>query len=55
MKGLTLASFSDITLARFQHLVSMAGIDGSWVEEGLDPLRENVRTIVWLVIGTLST
>lgn len=43
MKGLTLASFSDITLARFQHLVSMAGIDGSWVEEGLDPLRENVR------------
>jgi hypothetical protein len=42
-KGLTLASFSDITQDRFEDLVSRAAVEGSWVEASLGPLRENVR------------
>ncbi len=42
-KGLTLASFSDIPLQSFEELVSKAAIANSWVEETLDPMRENVR------------
>ena len=44
MKALTLASFSDITLERFEELVSRAAVGDSWVERSLGPLRENVRT-----------
>jgi hypothetical protein len=42
-KGLTLASLSDIDAARFEELVARAQIAGSWVEETLSALRENVR------------
>ncbi len=42
-KGLTLASFSDITQERFEDLVSRAAVAGSWIEASLGPLRENVR------------
>lgn len=42
-KGLTLASLSDINAARFEELVANAQIAGSWVEEILSTLRENVR------------
>lgn len=42
-KGLTLASLSDINAARFEELVANAQITGSWVEESLSALRENVR------------
>jgi hypothetical protein len=43
MKGLTLASFSDTTPEQFEELVSRASVAGSWVNENLGPLRENVR------------
>jgi hypothetical protein len=42
-KGLTLASFSDITQEHFEELVSRAAVAGSWIEESLSSLRENVR------------
>lgn len=42
-KALTLASFSDVTSECFEELVSEADIGGSWVEENLNVLRENVR------------
>lgn len=42
-KGLTLASFSDMTRARFEEIVSRAAIQYTWVEQSLRPLRENVR------------
>jgi hypothetical protein len=42
-KGLTLASFSDITPERFEELVSRAAVDHTWVEQSLGRLRENVR------------
>jgi hypothetical protein len=42
-KGLTLASFSDITVSGFEALVSAAAIKGTWVERGLRTLKEHVR------------
>jgi hypothetical protein len=42
-KGLTLASLSDIDPDRFDELVEKAQTTGSWVEESLSALRENVR------------
>jgi hypothetical protein len=42
-KGLTLASFSDITRPHFEELVSKAAVAHTWVEESLTPLRDNVR------------
>jgi hypothetical protein len=42
-KGLTLASFSDLTQDRFEELVVKAAIGRTWVEQNLRPLRENVR------------
>jgi hypothetical protein len=42
-KGLTLASFSEVTPSRFEELVSRAAVEHTWVEQSLRPLRENVR------------
>jgi hypothetical protein len=42
-KGLTLASFSDITPDRFEELVASAAVEHTWVQQSLRPLRENVR------------
>ncbi|MGA7238477.1 MAG: hypothetical protein WBY44_22530, partial [Bryobacteraceae bacterium] len=42
-RGLTLASFSDVTPLRFEEIVSTAGIAQTWVEESLRLLRKNVR------------
>ena len=42
-KGLTLASLSDMNADRFEELVTEAQIAGSWVEESLSALRENLR------------
>jgi hypothetical protein len=42
-KGLTLASFSEVTPPRFEELVSRAAVEHTWVEQSLGPLRENVR------------
>ena len=43
MKGLTLASFGEISVKDFELLSSKAAVVGSWVEDGLAALRENVR------------
>ncbi len=43
VKGIALASFSDISLERFEDLVLQSGIVGSWAEDSLGLLRENVR------------
>ena len=42
-KGLTLASFSNMTPERFEEFVPRAAIEHTWVEQSLRPLRENVR------------
>lgn len=41
--GLTLASFSDLTLTEFDSLVQFAAIDGSWIGDQVEWLRSNVR------------
>jgi hypothetical protein len=43
MKGLTLASFSEVTPERFEELVSRAAVTNSWAEKVLRPLRYRVR------------
>jgi hypothetical protein len=42
-KGLTLASFSDLTAPRFEELISAAAVENTWVEQSLGPLRENIH------------
>jgi hypothetical protein len=42
-KGLTLASFSNVTSPRFEEIVSTAAIAQTWVEQSLRQLRQNVR------------